>query len=51
MRPRKISTVFVVIALLAALVGLPAFDGLSMGSRVPTVGMQAEDFSLFDLEG
>ena len=51
MRPRKTSIVFVVIALLVALVGLPAFDGWSMGSRVPTVGMQAEDFSLIDLEG
>jgi peroxiredoxin len=51
MRPRKTSNVFVVLALLVALVGLPAFKGWSMGSRVPTVGMQAEDFSLFDLEG
>jgi peroxiredoxin len=51
MRPRKTSTVFVVIALLVTLVGLPAFDGWSMGSRVPAVGMQAEDFSLIDLEG
>jgi len=51
MRPRKTGTVFVVIALLVALVGLPAFDGWSMGSRVPVVGMQAEDFSLIDLEG
>lgn len=51
MRPRKTSTVLLVIALLVALTGLPAFDGWSMGSRVPTVGMQAEDFSLIDLEG
>ena len=51
MRPRRINTVFVAIALLVALVGLPAFDGWSMGSRVPTVGMQAEDFRLTDLEG
>ena len=50
-RPRKTSTVFVMIALLVALVGLPAFDGWSMGSRVPTVGRQAEDFSLIDLDG
>jgi peroxiredoxin len=48
---RGINTVFVVIVLLVALVGLPAFDGWSMGSRVPTVGTQAEDFSLIDLEG
>ncbi|OAI49574.1 hypothetical protein AYO43_03050 [Nitrospira sp. SCGC AG-212-E16] len=40
-----------VIALFVALVGFSAFDGWSMGSRVPTVGMQAEDFSLIDLEG
>jgi thiol-disulfide isomerase/thioredoxin len=51
MRSRRTNTVFVVIALLVALVGLPAFDGWSMGSRVPTVGLQAEDFSLIDLEG
>jgi len=43
--------VFVVIVLLVALVGLPAFDGWSMGSRVPAVGMQAEDFQLADLDG
>src|SRR5213594_2278183 len=51
MRSRRTNTVFVVIALLVALVGLPAFDGWSMGSRVPTVGMQAEDFQLADLDG
>ena len=51
MRLRRTNIVFVVIALLVALVGLPAFDGWSMGSRVPTVGMQAEDFRLTDLEG
>ena len=51
MRSTRTNTVFVVIALLVALVGLPAFDGWSMGSRVPTVGMQAEDFRLTDLEG
>jgi peroxiredoxin len=51
MRSRWINTVFVVIGLLVAFVGLPAFDGWSMGSRVPTVGTPAEDFSLIDLEG
>jgi peroxiredoxin len=51
MRPRRTNAAFVVIALLIALVGLPAFDGWSMGSRVPTVGMQAEDFRLADLAG
>ena len=50
MPPRKISTVVSVIVLLVPLVGSPAFDGWSMGSRVPIVGMQAEDFSLIDLE-
>ena len=51
MRPRRTNSVFVVIVLLVALVGLPAFDGWSMGSRVPAVGMQAEDFRLTDLAG
>jgi len=51
MRSRRTNTVFVGCALLAALTALPAFDGWSMGSRVPTVGVQAEDFRLTDLEG
>lgn len=51
MKPRKSNTVFMVITLLVALAGLPAFDVWSMGSRVPTVGMQAEDFQLADLDG
>ena len=51
MKPRRSNTVFMVIALLVALAGLPAFDVWSMGSRVPTVGMQAEDFQLADLDG
>ena len=51
MRSRRTNTVFVMIVLLVALVGLPAFDGWSMGSRVPAVGMQAEDFQLDDLDG
>ena len=51
MRPRRTNTVFVGLVLLAALMALPAFDGWSMGSRVPTVGMQAEDFQLADLDG
>jgi peroxiredoxin len=41
--------VFVGLVLLAFLTALPAFDGWSMGSRVPAVGMQAEDFRLTDL--
>jgi peroxiredoxin len=51
MRSRRTNTVFVVIVLLVALVGLPAFDVWSMGSRVPAIGMQAEDFQLADLDG
>ncbi|HLA62600.1 MAG TPA: TlpA disulfide reductase family protein [Nitrospiraceae bacterium] len=51
MRSRKTNTVFVVLVLLVALVGLLAFDVWSMGARVPAVGMQAEDFHLTDLEG
>ena len=50
MRSRWINSVFV-IWLLVAFLGLPAFDGWSMGSRVPTVGTLAEDFRLTDLEG
>ncbi len=51
MKPRRSNTVLMVIALLVALAGLPAIDVWSMGSRVPTVGMQAEDFQLADLDG
>ena len=51
MRPRKTNAVLMGLVLLAALTALPAFDGWSMGSRVPTVGMQAEDFRLMDLTG
>jgi peroxiredoxin len=51
MRSRRTNSVFVGFVLLAALIALPAFDGWSMGSRVPKVGMQAEDFQLADLYG
>ena len=51
MRPRRTNSIFVGLVLLAALTALTAFDGWSMGSRVPTVGMQAEDFRLTDLAG
>jgi peroxiredoxin len=51
MRVRRNNTLFFGLVLSAALTALPAFDGWSMGSRVPTVGMQAEDFSLTDLDG
>lgn len=39
------------VGLLVAILGFLPFDGWSMGSRVPAVGMQAEDFRLTDLEG
>jgi peroxiredoxin len=51
MKPSRSNIVFMVITLLVALAGLPAFDVWSMGSRVPTVGMLVEDFHLTDLEG
>jgi peroxiredoxin len=51
MRPRRTTTLFMGLTLLAALTALPALDGWSMGSRVPTVGVQAEDFRLTDLAG
>lgn len=51
MKPRRSNIVFMVITLLVALASLPAFDVWSMGSRVPTIGMQAEDFQLADLDG
>ena len=51
MRLKRTKTVFVCLAPLAAIPALPSLDGWSMGSRVPAVGMQAEDFSLIDLEG
>lgn len=51
MRLRNTNVPLVAIMLLIASVGWPAFDGWSMGSRVPAVGMQAEDFLLVDLEG
>jgi len=39
------------VGMLVATLWLLPSDVWSMGSRVPTVGMQAEDFSLPDLEG
>ena len=39
------------ISVLVAVLGLSVFDVWSMGSWVPAVGMQAEDFRLADLEG
>ncbi len=51
MRLRKARNLFVAMALLVALVGLPTLDVWSMGSRVPTVGTMVEDFHLTDLEG
>jgi peroxiredoxin len=51
MRPRGTNSMFMGLVLFAALMVMPPFDGWSMGSRVPTVGMQAEDFQLADLDG
>ena len=51
MKPRRTTAVLMGLVLLTALTALPAFDSWSMGSRVPTVGMQAEDFRLTDLTG
>ena len=51
MKPRKINKLFAMVALFITLMGFTAFDVWSMGSRVPTVGTQAEDFHLTDLEG
>ena len=42
---------FLMVGILVAILGFLPFDGWSMGSRVPTVGMQAEDFRLSDLAG
>ena len=42
---------FLMVGILVATLGFLPFDVWSMGSRVPTVGMQAEDFRLTDLEG
>jgi peroxiredoxin len=42
---------FLMLAVLAFVIGMPAFESWSMGSRVPVVGMPVEDFTLIDLEG
>ena len=42
---------FLMVGVLAATLGFLPFDVWSMGSRVPTVGMQVEDFRLTDLTG
>ena len=39
------------VGILVATMGVLPFDVWSMGSRVPAVGMQAEDFQLADLDG
>ena len=44
-------TTFLMIGVLVAILGFLPLDVWSMGSRVPTVGMQAEDFRLTDLAG
>ncbi|MDP1767316.1 MAG: TlpA disulfide reductase family protein [Nitrospirota bacterium] len=51
MRLRNTNNLLVASMLLIASMGWPAFDGWSMGSRVPAVGMPAEDFRLVDLAG
>jgi len=51
MKPRRTTSMLMGAVLLAALTALPALDSWSMASRVPTVGMQAEDFRLTDLAG
>src|SRR5688572_20596699 len=51
MKLRKVTAVLMGGVLLASLTALSAFDSWGMGSRVPTVGMQAEDFRLSDLAG
>ncbi|MEI8013567.1 MAG: redoxin domain-containing protein [Nitrospira sp.] len=51
MKPRRITAMLMGGVLLVALSALSAFDSWSMGSRVPAVGMQAEDFRLTDLTG
>lgn len=42
---------FLMVGILFATLGFLPFDGWSMGSRVPAVGMPVEDFHLTDLEG
>jgi peroxiredoxin len=42
---------FLMFGILVATLGFLPFDVWSMGSRVPAVGMQAEDFRLTDLDG
>ena len=37
--------------MLVIMFGIPALDGWGMGSRVPAVGMPADEFHLVDLEG
>lgn len=39
------------IGVIVAILGVLPFDVWSMGARVPTVGTQAEDFHLTDLDG
>ena len=51
MNSRRINTVPVIIVLLMAMVGWSVSNAWGMGSRVPAVGMEAEDFQLTDLDG
>ncbi len=51
MNLRRINTVPVMIVLLIAIAGWSVSNVWGMGSRVPAVGMEAEDFQLTDLDG
>jgi len=51
MNLRRINAVPVMIVLLIAIAGWSVSNVWGMGSRVPAVGMEAEDFQLTDLDG
>jgi len=51
MNLRRINAVPVMIVLLIAIAGWSVYNVWGMGSRVPAVGMEAEDFQLTDLDG
>jgi peroxiredoxin len=51
MASKRHGNLFMMLAVLAFLIGMPSLNGWSMGSRVPAVGMPVEDFKLIDLDG
>lgn len=51
MKLRRIISGAVVFVLLLAMVGWPVWDSWGMGSRVPAIGIEVEDFQLTDLDG